>query len=178
MSPWREANPTNPQDDLDTLTSRLRGPGERPETRFAAAGGSVHESRPGSLRSTVTAGDPLESAMSEFARRRFAADAVPPPADLSRAGTSRMASAIGLAAAIAVACFAALLFVTLFPGERDPLQAFAAAAPPRDAIDASTRQPAREIDAANGDTMSMEQSDRLLRQFVQWRQKVAVTEKQ
>jgi hypothetical protein len=178
MMTQSEGNPANPLDALDNLAGESRRPGERPEKRFTTVGGSVHGSRSDSLRSTVAAGDPLESAMSEFARRRIEADAVPPPADFPRSSTSRMANAIGIAAAIVVACFAALLFVTLFPGERDPLQAFAAAVPPREAINPSMRPSAREIDAANGDSMSMEQSDRLLRQFVQWRQKVAVTEKQ
>jgi hypothetical protein len=143
----------------------------------------VRGSRPGSLRSTVAAGDPLESAMSEFVRRVKAGTASA-PSGLARAGSSRtgMSNVIGLAAAMTVACFAALLFVTLFPGERDLLQSFAAAAPPapplREAIAASKRESVREIDAANGAGMSREQSDRLLQQLVQWRQKVVVTEKQ
>jgi hypothetical protein len=155
-----EDNPTNPLDGL------------------------VRGSRPGSLRSTVAAGDPLENAMSEFVRRRVKTDTASAPAGLARAGSGRtgMSNVIGLAAAITVACFAALLFVTLFPGERDLLQSFAAAAPPapplREAMAASKRESAREIDAANGAGMSREQSDRLLQQLVQWRQKVVVTEKQ
>jgi hypothetical protein len=158
MMTQSQANPTNPLDEL------------------------ASESRLGSLRSRVAAGDPLESAMSEFERRRGRPDA---PADLARTRTSRagMTSPMGLAAAVTVACFAALLFVTLFPGERDLLQSFAAAAPAAPAwrttaVDAPKREPAREIVGATGDGVSQAQSDRLLRQFVQWRQKITVTEKQ
>lgn len=155
-----EDNPTNPLDSL------VRGP------------------RPGSLRSTVAAGDPLENAMSEFVRRRAKPDAAFAPAGLARAGSSRtgMSNTVGFAAAVIVACFAALLFVTLFPGEKDLLQSFAAAAPPapalREAVDVSKRETARETDAVDGDGSNQAQSERLLQQYVQWRQKVAVTEKQ
>lgn len=117
--------------------------------------------------------------MSEFVRRRIKPDAVSAPADLThkRAGRTGMVSPIGLAAAVAVAGFAALLFVTLF-SERDALQSFAAAVPPLRS-DVPRPQPAREIDVANGGGgVNQEQSERLLRQFVQWRQKVVVTEKQ
>ena len=165
MSVLSEANPTNPLEDLDTLIGRHR---------------------PDSLRSTVAAGDPLESAMNEFARRRIKPDALSSPAALSRESASRMgmASPRGLAAAVAVAGVAALLFVTLFPREKDLLQSFAAAAPPAlgEASDVSKAELAHDIDGANRDgmnrDMSQEQSERLLQRYVQWRQKVAVTEKQ
>ena len=185
MSTQSEENPANPLDALDTLVGRPRRPSERLEMRLAAvSGGTLHGFRPDSLRSTVAAGDPLESAMSEFARRRIKSEAEPAPPDLARGSASRMGigNVMGLAAAVVVACFAALLFVTLFPGEKDPLQAFAAATAPHEISDALKQEPAREIDAVNGDgmsrDMSKEQSERLLQQFVQWRQKVVVTEKQ
>jgi hypothetical protein len=163
MRAQSETNPTIPLDDLDTL---------------------VRGSRPDSLRSTVAAGDPLANAMSEFARRRVKPDTTTAPAGLTRARANRakMGSPIGLAAAITVAGFAALLFVTLFPGERDLLQSFAAAAPPapalHEAVDLSKWETARETDAVDGDGSNQAQSERLLQQYVQWRQKVAVTEKQ
>jgi hypothetical protein len=208
MSAQSEESPTNPLEALESLVAASRRPNERSseraEPRLAAVSGTpvartpkldtridtkLDTSRLDSSRPVIAAGDRLESAMSEFVRRQIKPEAVPEPAGLKREGIRGMlvAGAVGLAAAASVACVVALLFVTLFPREKDPVQSFAAAAPaaiPLAQPSDESKQAASQLRAlaaaevgSDGDSTSHEQSERLLQQFVQWRQKAALTDK-
>jgi hypothetical protein len=199
MSSQSEESPTNPLDALDALVAASRRPNERPserpEPRLAAVSGTPVprtprlDSRLDTSRSTtaIAAGDRLESAMSEFVRRQIKPEPVPEPAGLKREGARGMlvAGSMGLAAAVAVACVVALLYVTLFPKEKDPVQSFAAAAPAAALLrqpDDTSKPTASQLRAlvtpdSGGDGISHEQSEQLLQQFVQWRQKATLTDK-
>jgi hypothetical protein len=181
-----EAPINNPLHALDALAAVSQRPSERLEPRLAAIGDAspfARAPRPTPPRPTTSPGDRLESAMSEFVRRQVKPEAVPELADLKREGSRRglIAGAIGLAAVVAVASVVALVFV-VFP-KRDAVQSFAAgaASASRQADDAS--QPAlsqfRALVAPNGGGQGFthEQSERLLQQFVQWRQNLALTAK-
>ncbi len=164
-----------------------------PEPRLAAVSGAgtpvPRTPRLDTSRSTtaIAAGDRLENAMSEFVRRQIKPEAVPEPVGLKRDGTrgTLMAAGMGLAAAITVACVVALLYVTLFPREKDPVQSFAAAAPAAALLrqaDDTSKPTASQLRAlitpdSGGDGISHEQSEQLLQQFVQWRQKATLTDK-
>jgi hypothetical protein len=189
MSTQSEETPTNPLDALESLVAASRRPSERPEPRLAAVSGTPVPRTPrlDPARPVVAAGDRLENAMSEFVRRQVRPEPVPEPVSLKREGTRGMlvAGFMGLAAAVAVACVVALLYVTLFPREKDPVQSFAAAAPaaapllPADNASKQVAIPPRALVAVdgNGDKMNHEQSERLLQQFVQWQQKATLTDK-
>jgi hypothetical protein len=210
MSTQSEPSPiNNPLEALDALVAASRRPNERAEPRLATVGGTpltpvapVAPVAPAARASrldaprldtprpmTIAAGDRLESAMSEFVRRQVKPQAMPDPAEfIKREPRPSMlsAAAMGLAAAVAVACVVALLYVTMFPRERDAVQSFAAAAPPaapptHQPDNAASSEPSqfRALVAANGERQSAthEQSERLLQQFVQWRQKAALADK-
>jgi hypothetical protein len=124
--------------------------------------------------------------MSEFVRRQIRPEAMPAPVEFKRESKRGLlaASAIGIAAATAIASFAALLYVNVFPRDKDIIQSFAAAVPPansplREAGDKAPLPQARALVAENdkGQAVNHEQSERLLQQFVQWRQKAALTDK-
>ena len=102
-----------------------------------------------------------------------------------------VAGVIGVAATVAVASVVALLLVNIFPKDRDADQALAAAAsarhanetpkvgePPKVNEAAKTSQVQAPSEAGDkGSTQNDEQSERLLQQFMQWRQKSASTDK-
>jgi hypothetical protein len=175
---------------LDALYALSRRQAERPEPpRLAAINDAPSlpraprvEPRPESkfepLRPLTSPGDRLETAMSEFVRRQLKPEAVPEPADFKRDGARRtlIAAVIGVAAAVAIATVVAMTFVTVFPREKDPLQSFAAVA--HQAEDTS-KADYRALIAPDGggEGFTHEQSERLLQQFVQWRQKAALTDK-
>jgi hypothetical protein len=176
----------NPIDNpLEALRALTRRPGERAEPRLAAVSETPFARAPklDAARSTASQADRLESAMSEFVRSQIKPEAVSPPAVYKPAGTKSMlmASAVGITAAVAVAAVVALAFLTLFPRERDVVQSFAAAVPaaaPSDNSNPSSSQ-SRALGAAdNADQdVTHEQSERLLQQFVQWRQNAAIASK-
>ena len=191
MSSTSEESPTNHSlEALESLYAAQRRPIERSEPRLASLNDTPF-ARPPKLetaRPMTAPGDRLETAMAEFVRRQIKPEAVPDPLDFKPAGTRRvlMASAIGLSAAVAALCFVALLFVNVFPRQKDALQSFAAIAatatsPSRQADDASKRAPSqfRALLATDsrGENFTHEQSERLLQQFVQWRQKTALAGK-
>jgi hypothetical protein len=189
-----ESSPNNP---LDALYALSRRPTERPDPpRLAAISDAPAfprapkleprvDQRPEPLRSLTSPGDRLESAMSEFVRRQIKPEAVPVPAELRRDGTRRtlIAGVVGVAAAVVIASVVALLFVTVYPREKDPIQSFAAAAAAaaRQADDASKAAPSEYrgliTPEGGGQGFTHEQSERLLQQFVQWRQKAALIDK-
>jgi hypothetical protein len=125
--------------------------------------------------------------MAGFVRRQFEPEIVPEPVDFKLEGMRRklVASAIGVVAVVAIAAVVALLSFSIFPKEKDAIQSFAAAVPAAPAAAAPTSEAAkpalsqfRALVAPSGGSLptqgfSHEQSERLLQQFVQWRQKSA-----
>lgn len=185
MSATSEETPSS--NPLDNLIATPRRAPERPEPRLATIGTPFpRASKLDAPRPLVASpGDRLETAMSEFVRRQIKPEAVPEPADLGREGKRRLltASAIGVGA-IGIASLAAFLFVSFFPKEKDAIQSFAAAVPAatsqlRPGGEAAAAPASRRLLAENdrGESLSHEQSERLLQQFVQWRQKLALTDK-
>jgi len=189
MSATSEESPAN--DPMEAFAPVPRRPSERPEPRLAAVsdpplprmprGDSRGDLRIDALRPAPSQADRLETAMSEFVRRQLRPEAVPEPTGLKRDSRRRMMFAG--AVMVAIASVVALVFVTLFPRERDIIQSFAAAVPAapsqsRDVAAAPSPQ-SRTLLAENdrGEAFTHEQSERLLQQFVQWRQKLALTDK-
>jgi len=92
---------------------------------------------------------------------------------------------IGVAAAVAVASVVALLLVNIFPKDKDADQSLTpAAVPPQarqssDAAKAALSQARAPVAASDSGQKNLnhEQSERLLQQFMQWRQKAAPTDK-
>jgi hypothetical protein len=121
--------------------------------------------------------------MSEFVRRQIRPETVPLPAEFKGEGKRSIwvAGAVGIAGAVAISSVAALLFVTLFPREKDVIQSFAAAVPAAtsQARQAGPLPQSRTLVAENdrAESLTHEQSERLLQQFVQWRQNAALTAK-
>jgi hypothetical protein len=179
-----ESSPNDPLDALDAFVAVPRRPSERPEPRLAAVTDPPLPRTPriNALRPAASQGDRLETAMSEFVRRQLSPEAVPEPAGLKRDSRRRMMFAG--AAIVAIAAAVALVFVTLFPRENDIIRSFAAAVPAapthssEDAAAAPSPQ-SRTLLAENdrGEAFTHEQSERLLQQFVQWRQQLALTDK-
>jgi hypothetical protein len=144
------------------------------------------EPRP-ELPRAATPNERIENAMAGFVRSQFEIEEVTEPEETKRGGARGMllASIIGVAGAIAVVSVVVMLSVNVFPKEKDAVQSFAAGVPAaapagRKADDtAKTALSAfRGLVPPNGATtanqgFSHEQSERLLQQFVQWRQKSA-----
>jgi hypothetical protein len=184
---------TSTTDPIDALSSLVRRTSERAEPRLAAVSEKPMPRMPRSdprtdlridaLRPTPAQGDRLETAMSEFVRRQLRPEAVPEPAGLKRDARHRMMFAG--AVTVAIASVVALIFVTLFPRERDIIQSFAAAVPAAPAQSSSGELAAAPLpqsrtmlaENAGGEGFTHEQSEQLLQQFVQWRQNFALTAK-
>src|SRR5581483_8960020 len=190
MSAMSEESPlpptSNPQDPQYYAPRR---PGERVEPRLAtvseraaferASRGETSRTLPASAALSAR----LESAVYQSLRRPMEPQIVPEPNDTKRLGTRRtlIAIASGVAAALALASVAALLFVTVYPREQDSGRSFAVApqAQSRQADDKGALSQFRALVNANasGQNFTHEQSERLLQQFVQWRQKAAAINK-
>jgi hypothetical protein len=132
------------------------------------------------LRPTAAQGDRLETAMHDFVRRQLRPEAVPEPVGLKREARRQMMFTGAIV--VAIASVVALIFVTLFPREKDIIQSFAAAVPAAPAQSISTEPaaaPARALfaEGAKGESITHEQSEQLLQQFMQWRQNIALTAK-
>ena len=170
---------SNPQDPRYYAPRR---PSERVEPRLATVNERARAETSRTLPASAALSARLESAVYESLRRQTEPEVVPEPKDFTRQGTRRtlIAIASGVAAALAVASVAALLFVTVYPREQDTGRPFAAAAQP---VAAPDEKPAlsqfRALVNANagGQNFTHEQSERLLQQFVQWRQKAAAVSK-
>ena len=166
---------SNPQDPRYYAPRR---PSERVEPRLATVNERARAETSRTLPASAALSAKLEGAVYESLRRQMEPEAVPEPNDYKRLGTRRtlIAIASGVGAALALASVAALLFITVYPREQDAGRPFAAAAQPTAAPD---DKPAlsqfRALVNANGGGQSFthEQSERLLQQFVQWRQKTA-----
>jgi hypothetical protein len=177
----------NPQDPQYYAPRR---PGERIEPRLASVNAAALErSRRAESSRTLPASAALnaklESAVYESLRRQMEPEVVPEPNDYKRLGTRRtlIAIASGVGAALALASVAALLFVTVYPKEQEAGRSFAtapqAAPASRQADDKSALSQFRALVNTNGggQNFTHEQSERLLQQFVQWRQKAAAVSK-
>jgi hypothetical protein len=177
-----EAPSTNPQ---DPLLSAPRRANPRPEQRLSSVSASVGETafdrsaKPELVRRAPppppTLSAELENAVFESLRRQMDPEVVPEPPGVE--GRLWRRAWLGVGAAVAVAAIAATLFVTLAPREEAGAASFAAAAAAPPAQDNATN-PAldqfRALMAASGDgdqAANREQSDRLLKQFMLWRQK-------
>jgi hypothetical protein len=194
MSAASEESPS--KDPLDALYALSRRPTERAEQpRLAAVSEPpvARVPRPEMPRPMTSLSERLENAVAASVavpmRRPFEPEVVPEPVDFKREGRRRalIASVIGVGAAVAVASVVALLFVNIFPKDRDPDQSFAAAVQPaasqaRPANDTAKAPPSQVrapvVASDSGQNLNHEQSERLLQQFVQWRQKAASTDKQ
>src|SRR5215813_12418583 len=138
MSAMSEESPlppsSNPQDPRYYAPRR---PSDRVEPRLATVNERAFErANRGETSRTLPASAALnaklESAVYESLRRQMEPEIVPEPKDYKRLGTRRtlIAIASGVAAALALASVAALLFVTVFPKDQDTGRPFAAAPPP------------------------------------------------
>ena len=189
MSAMSEESPlpptSNPQDPLYYAPRR---PSDRVEPRLASVSERAFEraSRSEASRTmpaSAALSAKLESAVYESLRRQMEPEVVPEPNDHKRLGTRRtlIAIASGVAAALALASVAALLFVTVYPKEDAGRSSAAApqAAQARQAEDKSALSQFRALVNANAGSQNFthEQSERLLQQFVQWRQKAAAVSK-
>jgi hypothetical protein len=180
-----DERPINPQDPLHYAPPRRFT--ERAEPRLAAVVGDIkptdRASRPESTSRAVSPSSlnsKLENAVYESLRRQIEPELVPEPSDFKRERSQRalIGVVIGVAAAIVVSAAIAVVFVTMFPSSKDriPGASFSTASTQqRQAID--TSKPAlsefRPLLAAGegGQAFTHEQSERLLQQFMQWRQK-------
>jgi hypothetical protein len=194
MSFPSEQPPTDPQDPLHYAPRRSA---ERLEPRLAAVNETPFE-RPAVADaaarlpvSTAALSSKLESAVVESLRRQMEPEAVAEPTDFRHGRSQRavMGVVIGVAAAVVVAGAVAVAFVSIFPREKNAGASFAKSAPPA----ATTLSQQRPVDErshsalsqfrrllANGEgdqAFTHEQSERLLQQFVQWRQKAVSTQK-
>ena len=200
MSSSEEASSNNALDALYALSRRQGGRAEpstepRPEPRLAAVNDMPVPRMPrspltaearGEVPRAATPNERIENAMAGFVRSRFEIEEVSEPEDAKRGGARGMllASIIGVAGAIAVVSVVVMLSVNVFPKEKDAVASFAAAVP----ATASARQADDNVKAALADLRALvppnggssssqgfshEQSERLLQQFVQWRQKSA-----
>lgn len=193
MSATSEDSPSpptgNPQDPRYYAPRR---PSERVEPRLASINERAFEranrgdrgetSR--TLPASAALNAKLEGAVYESLRRRAEPEVVPEPKDHQRLGTRRtlIAIASGVGAALALASVAALLFVTVYPREQDAGKSFAAApqaAQSRPSDDKPMLSQFRALvnTSTNGQNFTHEQSERLLQQFVQWRQKAVAISK-
>ena len=182
MSATSEESPlpptSNPQDPRYYAPRR---PSERAEPRLATVNERARAETSRTLPASAALNARLESAVYESLRRQTEPEIVPEPKDFTRQGTRRtlIAIASGVAAALAVASVAALLFVTVYPREQDTGRPFAAAQAAAVPDEKTALSQFRALVSANGggQNFTHEQSERLLQQFVQWRQKAAAVSK-
>jgi len=185
MSAMSEETPLQPTSNpQDPLYYAPRRPGERVEPRLATVSERARAATSRTLPASAALNARLESAVYESLRRQTEPEAVPEPKDFTRQGTRRtlIAIASGVGAALALASVAVLLFVTVYPREQDVGRPFAAApqaAASRQADDKPALSQFRALVNTNVGSQSFthEQSERLLQQFVQWRQKAAAVSK-
>jgi hypothetical protein len=151
-------------------------PEPRPEPR------QEHRQEP--LGRSIALNTKLENAVYESLRRQIEPEVVPEPVDFKRERSQRalIGVVIGVAAAIVVSAAVAVVFVTMFPAAKEKLPgasfATASSQPRQD-----TSKPALSefrallVGGEGGQAFTHEQSERLLQQFVQWRQKADSPEK-
>jgi hypothetical protein len=187
MSERSEAG--HPLDALEALyAARPSRASERPEPPRLAAVNELaalaRAGKPETVRPIAPLSERIENLLPESARRRIEPEAVPEPEDFKSEGLRRklFAGLIGVAATLAAASVVALLLVNIFPKDKDADQSAAAAPPPQShQVDAASKAPLSRVSAPvatdSGQDFDHEQSERLLQQFMQWRQKAASTDK-
>jgi hypothetical protein len=176
MSALGEETPTNPQDPLHYAPRRA---GQRPDLRLSTVSSTVGETpfdRPSKPELVHRAPRPpsslnpeLENAVFRSLRRQMDPEVVPEPPAIE--GRWRRAW-IGVAAAVAVAAMAATAFVTLTPRDEAGAPSAATSSAEDDTTKPALAQFRPLLVAKDGDqAVSPDQSQRLLQQFMQWRQK-------
>jgi hypothetical protein len=183
MSAMSEESPLPPASDpQDPRYYAPRRPAERTEPRLATVNERAFQrARDEKLPASPELSVKLENAVYESLRRHMEPEVVPEPIDYRGQSTRRtlIAVATGVGAALAVASVAAFLFVTFYPKE-EAGHSFAATAQPAAVGDdkpALSQFRALVNAGSDGQTFTHEQSEQLLRQFVQWQQKTAAVGK-
>jgi hypothetical protein len=183
-----------PQGDnvLEALYASRRARAEAPRPAAVNEQAVARAPRLESVRPVVPLHERLQNPYGESAQGGIDSEVAPEPDDFNSDGVRRkvVAGVIGVAATVAVASVVALLLVNIFPKDRDADQALAATAPPqarhvsepakvnetaKGAPLSQVRAPVAASDAAP--TANHEQSERLLQQFMQWRQKSPSSDK-
>jgi hypothetical protein len=178
MSVLREDSPIDPQDPRHYAPRRTN---PRAELRLSTVSSAVGEtafdrsSKPEPIRRTpatsTSLSAELEHAVFQSLQHQLDPEVVPEPPITDRRLWRR--AWIGVGAAVAVAAIAATLLVMLTPHDYSGASSAVAASPAQD----DTTKPAlaqfRALLGTNDSdqAISHEQSDRLLQQFMQWRQK-------
>jgi hypothetical protein len=177
MSAVSEESPSDPQNPLHYAPRRTGRPDLRLSTVSSTVGDTPFDrpSKPELVRrappppSSLSAD--LEHAVFESLRRQMDPEVIPEPPGIE--GRLWRRAWLGVGAAIAVAAIAATLFVTFT--SRDEAGTALAAAPSSvqdDATKPALAQFRSLIAPGEGDqAVNHEQSEKLLRQFMQWRQK-------
>lgn len=179
MSALSEDSPTNPQDPLHYARRRT---GTRPDVRLSTVSTTVGEtpfdrlSRPEVVRRASPPPLPslsaeLEHAVAESLRRQMDPEVVPEPPGLEGRGWRR--AWLGVGTAVVIAAIAATLLVTLTSREDPGASLVASSSTQDDAAKPALAQFRSLIVASDGEqAVTREQSEKLLQQFMLWRQKV------
>ena len=180
MSASSEQVPTTPNDPLHYAPRRLR---ERTEPSLSSLAEAARDTRPILPPTSLDAS--LENAVYQSLRRSLDPEIVPEPAAFQRGGRSKALFGV---AAIGVSAVAALFFVYMVHASQETDTAsFAAAvqsmktppAPPSEPASANALAEFRSVltaAQANQQPATREESEKLLQQFVQWRQKSGTTD--
>ena len=173
----------------DPLRYAPRRAGERPELRLSAVSSRVGETafdrlskleparRPLTPPSSLSA--ELENAVFESLRRQMDPEVIAEPPGFAQEQTRRRRW-LAAASAVGVAAVAAALFVTFMPASPDNTAGFLAAVAPSglsQSRDDNGSKPALAqfrsllVTGEGNQTITHEQSEKLLKQFEQWRQK-------
>jgi hypothetical protein len=188
-----------PQGDnvLEALYASRRARSEAPRLASVNEKAVVRAPRPEPVHPVVPLHERVHNAYSESGQGGIDSNGVPEPDDFNSDGVRRkvFAGVIGVAATVAVASVVALLLVNIFPKDRDADQALAAAASAqaRHAGEAPKINEAPKVNETakaslsqvhapsgssdRGSSPNHEQSEQLLQQFMQWRQKSPSTDK-
>jgi hypothetical protein len=180
MSALSEQGPTTPNDPLHYAPRRLR---ERETSLSSLIEANRDAARPSLPPTSLDAS--LENAVYQSLRRPLEPEIMPDPETFTRGG-GRSKALYG-AAAVGVSAIAALFFVYMVHASQEPDAASFAAA-----VQSMKTQPTPQGDAASGGALaefrgllaapdanqpaSHEESEKLLHQFVQWRQKAGATD--
>src|SRR5215470_7816153 len=190
MSGLSEQSPTDPQDPLHYAPRRFT---ERTEPRLAAVVGDIQAAAERTARPEPPARQlspskalnaKLENAVYESLLRQIDPEVVPEPADFKRERSQRalIGVIIGIAAAIVVSAAVAVVFVTMFPKDRGGSFSFATVSSQQQQSETGSKSALSQFRALmagneSGQDFSHEESERLLQQFMQWRQKADSPEK-
>jgi hypothetical protein len=180
-----------PQGDnvLEALYASRRARADAPRLAAVNEPAVARAARPEPVRPIVPLHERVHNAHPDSAQGGI--DSEVAPEDFNSDGMRRkvVAGLIGVAATVAVASVVALLLVNIFPKDRDADQALAASAPPQarhvneppkvnETAKAALSPVLAPSEASDrGSPPNDEQSERLLQQFMQWRQKVPSTDK-